>query len=99
MIAKDSSFPLPFKQVQFPVLGAYCLTIKRAQGQTLQRAGLYLPRSVFCHGYLHVGFWRCGDPDKFFVYADQGEFDNVKEHLDPKKTYTRNVIYPELLPD
>ncbi len=56
MISKDSSFPVPFKQVQFPVLGAYYLTINRAQGETLGRAGLYLPRSVFCHGHCYVGF-------------------------------------------
>ena len=97
MISKDSSFPIPFKRVQFPVLLAYYLTINRAQGQTLQRGGLYLPRSVFCHGHLYVGFGRCGDPDSFFVYADQGEFDNIKEHLDQRKTYTRNIIYAELL--
>ena len=97
MISKDSSFPVPFKRVQFPVLGAYYLTINRAQGQTLGRAGLYLPGSVFCHGHLYVGFGRCGDPKKFFVYADQSEFDNIRQHLDPTKAYTRNIIYPELL--
>ena len=85
MISKDSSFPVPFKKVHCPVLGAYYLTINRPQGQTLGRAGLYLPRSVFCHGHLYVGFGRCGDPDKFFVYADQSEFDNIRQHLDQIK--------------
>ena len=83
--------------MQFPVLLAYYLTINRAQGQTLQKAGMYLPKSVFCHGHLYVGFGRCGDPDNFHVYADQREFDNIKSHLDPLKTYTRNIVYPELL--
>ena len=95
MISKDSSFPIPFKRVQFPVLPAYYLTINRAQGQTLIRGGLYLPRSVFCHGHLYVGFGRCGDPDSFFAYADQGEFDNIMNYLNSNKTYTRNIIYPE----
>ena len=36
-------------------------------------------------------------PKKFFVYADQSEFDNIRQYLDPAKTYTRNIIYPELL--
>ena len=31
----------------------------------------------------------------FFVYADQGEFDNIMNYLDSNKTYTRNIIYPE----
>ena len=97
IVSKDSSFPVPFKRVQFPVLLAYYLTINRAQGQTLQHGGLFLPRSVFYHGHLYVGFGRCGDPDCFFVFADQGEFDNIRRYLNPNKTYTRNIIYPELL--
>ena len=82
MISEDSSFPVPFKRVQFPVLGAYYLIINRAQGQTLGRAGLFLPRSGFCHGHLYLGFGRCGDPNKFFVYADQSELDNLEQLLE-----------------
>ena len=97
MISKDSKFPVPFKRLQFPVLGAYYLTINRAQGQTLMRSGVYLPTSVFCHGHLYVALGRNGDPDQVFVFADQSEFDNIKKFLDPGKTYTRNIVYPELL--
>jgi ATP-dependent DNA helicase PIF1 len=96
MICQDSDFPVPFKRLQFPVLLAYYLTLNRAQGQSLDRAGLYLPKSVFSHGHLYVGSSRCGDPDNVFVYADQNEFDNVKEHLIEGKTYTRNIVYPEI---
>ena len=63
MISKDTDFPVPFKRLQFPVLGAYYLTLNRAQGQSLTKAGMYLPRSVFSHGHLYVGFSRCGDPE------------------------------------
>ena len=31
-ISKDSDFPVPFKRLQFPVLGAYYLSFNRAQG-------------------------------------------------------------------
>ena len=65
MISKDIDFPVPFKRLHFPVLGAYYLTLNRAQGQSLDRAGMYLPKSVFSHGHLYVGFSRCGDPDSF----------------------------------
>ena len=41
-----------FKRTQFPVLVAYYLTLNRAQGQTLERSGMYLPTSVFSHGHL-----------------------------------------------
>ena len=97
MISKDTDFPVEFKRLQFPVLGAYYLTLNRAQGQSLMRAGMYLPRSVFAHGHLYVGYSRCGDPDNMFVYADQSEFENIQQYLEVGKTYTRNVVYPEVL--
>ena len=98
MIAKDSSFPLPFKRVQFPVLRAYYLTINGSRTNLTTCRSLFTKECVLSWS-LYVGFGRCGDPDKLFVYADQGEFDSIKEHLGPKKTYTQNIIYPELLPD
>ena len=97
MISKESSYPIPFKRVQFPVLGAYYLTVNRAQGQTLERAGLYLEESVFSHGHLYVGFGRCGDPRSFFVYANQAEFQHIQKHLENGSHYTRNIVCPELL--
>ena len=97
MISESSFFPVPFKRTQFPVLGAYDLTINRAQGQTLFRGGMFLDRSVLSHGHLYVGFGRCGDPRNFFVYANQSEFENIKANLDDTKTYTKNVTYPEMM--
>ena len=97
MISESSSFPVPFRRTQFPVLGAYYLTINRAQGQTLSQGGMFLDRSVLSHGHLYVGFGRCGDPRNFFVCANQSEFENIKANLDDTKTYTKNVIYPEMM--
>ena len=48
-------------------------------------------------GYLYVGFGRFDDPRNFIVYANQSEFENIKENLDDTKVYTRNVIYPEMM--
>ena len=46
-ISKDTGGTfVSFKRTQFPVLVAYYLTLNRAQRQTLQRSGMYLPRSV-----------------------------------------------------
>ena len=61
MISKDSDFPIPFKRLQFPVLGAYYLSFNRSKGQSLTKAGLHLPRSLFSHGHLYAGFSICGD--------------------------------------
>ena len=98
MISENSSFPVPFKRTQFPVLGAYYTTINRAQGQTLLRGGLFLETSVLSHGHLYVAFGRCGDPN-FFVHANQAEFANMKEHLDEEKVYVKNVFFKELMQD
>jgi len=72
MTSKDFDYPVPFVRMQFPVLVAYYLTISRAQGQTFQNAGLYLPRNVFAHGHtMYVGLSRCGNPNGLHVYSDQ----------------------------
>ena len=97
MISKETDFPVPFKRLQFPVLGAHYLSLNRAQGQSLQRAGMCLPKSVFTHGQLYVGFSRCGDDDEMFVYANQKEFENVQKHLDPEKHYTGNIVFREIM--
>ena len=96
-ISKDTGGTfVSFKRTQFPVLVAYYLTLNRAQGQTLRRCGMYLPRSVFSHGHLYVGYSRNGDPDQGFVFAGQEEFENVEHLLEPGKTYTRNVVFHEI---
>ena len=95
MISKDSSFPADFKRLQFPVLGAYYLSINRAQGQSLDKAGIYLEKSCFGHGMLYVAASRVGDFEGTYAYINQSEFSHLRQHLDEKKTYTRNVVYKE----
>ena len=56
-----------------------------------------MDRSVLSHGHLYVGFGRCGDQRNFFVYANQSEFENIKENLDETKVFTKNVIHPEMM--
>ena len=95
-MTSDSDFPALFKRIQCPILGAYYITINRAQGQSLKYAGLYLTKSVFTHGQLFVAFSTCGDPDHFFIFADQSEFDHLRHVLDPERKYTRNIVFREI---
>ena len=90
----DCDFPALFKRIQFPILGAYYITINWAQGQSLKFAVLYLTKSVFTHGQLFVAFSRCGDPDHFFIFADQSEFDHLRHVLDPEKNI-QEILYSE----
>ena len=98
-ISKDTGGTfVSFKRVQFPVFLAYYLTINRAQGQSLDVAGMELPQSIFTHGQLYVGWSRCGDPDRLFIFANQDEFENVRHLLSPgeARVFTRNVVYKEI---
>ena len=98
IVCSDTDFPTRFKRKQFPILLAYYLTFNRAQGQSLERVGIRLHQSVFTHGLLYIGMSRCGDPMFVFVYADQSEFQHLIDNgiLDPTKTYTRNIVFPEI---
>jgi hypothetical protein len=58
---------------------------------------MYLPRNVFAHGHMYVGMSRCGDPNGLHVFADQGEFKHVARMLRGSKSYSKNVVYSEML--
>jgi hypothetical protein len=60
---------------------------------------MLLFKSVFTHGLLYIGYSRCGDPNHVFVFADQREFEHLVKAgiLDSTKTYTRNIVFPEIL--
>lgn len=93
----DSSMPFTLRRLQFPVRPAFAMTINKSQGQTLKMVGVYLPKSVFCHGQLYVALSCVGSKQAVRVlveggWVNQGEFDNVPEGL-----YTANVVYREVL--
>jgi ATP-dependent DNA helicase PIF1 len=71
------------------------MTINKAQGQTLQTVGVYLPKSVFCHGQLYVAFSRCGSRWGVRVLVRGGN----KTALNgaPAGVYTSNVVYRKVL--
>ncbi len=42
LIPTDSDLPFEFSRVQFPLRPAFCMTINKAQGQTLERVSIWL---------------------------------------------------------
>jgi ATP-dependent DNA helicase PIF1 len=90
---------LPFELVrrQLPIKVAFALTINKAQGQTLKRVGIYLPKPVFTHGQYYVSVSRSGDPDdvRIMIVPRNGEqgftiTQGVVRH------FTKNIVYKEV---
>jgi len=71
------------------------MTINKAQGQTLQIVGVYLPKPVFCHGQLYVAFSRCGSQRGVRVLVWGGS--RAALNGAPAGVYTCNVVYREVL--
>ena len=88
-ISEAGSYAFEWARRQFPVRIAFATTINKAQGQTLQKVGVWLRSPVFTHGQLYVASSRTGNPNalKFAIKQQQGE---------PLGS-TANVVYNEVL--
>ena len=72
---------------QFPVRGAFAMTINKSQGQTIKHVGIYLPKPVFSHGQLYVALSRCPNFSNLNVFIDH----------EPVPNYTANIVYNEIV--
>uniref|UniRef100_A0A914Q9G8 ATP-dependent DNA helicase n=1 Tax=Panagrolaimus davidi TaxID=227884 RepID=A0A914Q9G8_9BILA len=70
---------------QFPVKLAFCMTINKSQGQTMDRVGVVLNHECFSHGQLYVAFSRVRSMSGLKIVLPEG------------KTTTANIVYKELL--
>lgn len=78
-----TGLPFQFKRVQFPVKLSFAVTINKAQGQTLQVAGVHLENPCFSHGQLYVACSRVSNARNLHIFAPDG------------KTY--NIVYKNIL--
>jgi len=87
-------WPFTLRRRQYPVRPAFAMSVKKSQGQTLGRVGMYLSKPVFAHGQLYVGASRCGHPDGVSVLVPGC---NAQE--EGRGLYTKNIVYKEVLLD
>ena len=71
---------------------AWTLTIHKAQGQSVERLGVYLPSIVFCHGQLYVALSRAMMVDQIRVHVGHGAINE-----DSSEQATLNIVSEELM--
>ena len=54
----QTKLPFQFKRLQFPIRLAFATTINKAQGQTMDKVGLYLPKQPFARGHPYIALSR-----------------------------------------
>ncbi|KAK1384316.1 ATP-dependent DNA helicase [Heracleum sosnowskyi] len=88
MCPSDTKLPFNFVRKQFRLQVCFAMTINKAQGQSLSKVGLYLPKPVFCHGQLYVAISRVTSAHglKVYIETDHGS----------TTTITKNVVFEEI---
>lgn len=89
----DPSMPFKLTRKQFPIKIAFAITINKAQGQTLDKAGIFLPNPVFAHGQLYVAFSRVRSFADVKVAVEEGPDQVINE----TSVITSNIVYKEIL--
>lgn len=84
-------YPVEFSRHQFPIRVCFTMAINKAQGQTLNTVGVYLPEPVFAHGQLYVALSRATTASKIRVQLT----DITRDPLSPY--FTVNIVYKDLL--
>ncbi|CAK1602388.1 unnamed protein product [Parnassius mnemosyne] len=78
----STDLPFQFKRLQFIKL-SFAMTINKAQGHTLQVAGVNLEKPCFSHGQLYVACSRLSNAHNLHILSPNG------------KTY--NIVYSSIL--
>ena len=67
---KSATLPFTLRRVQYPLMLCWAMTVHKAQGQTLDRVGIFFSRPTWAHGILYVAVSRVRrQQDCFWVGA------------------------------
>jgi ATP-dependent DNA helicase PIF1 len=84
--SEASGLPFAVERRQFPVIPAFCLSVHKAQGQSLDFVGLIFESDPFAHGQLYVALSRAGSWAKIRVL------------LSASAVALKNLVYQHLIP-
>ena len=84
------------KRRQFPIGLGFAMTINKAQGQSINNLGVYLPQPVFSHGQFYVALSRASQPHRTKVMLIDVK-DTQAPIQDNNGKYTTNVVYNGVL--
>lgn len=70
---ENSGLPFDFSRVQFPLIPAYCVSVHKSQGQTLERIGIVVDQDSFAHGQLYTAFSRTSGWLNISVFVTSGD--------------------------
>jgi ATP-dependent exoDNAse (exonuclease V) alpha subunit len=80
--SEASGLPFSISRLQFPVIPAYCLSVHKAQGQSLLRVGIIFESDPFTHGQLYTALSRVGGWECVFAMHQGDDIKNcVLRHL------------------
>ena len=94
LTSTEGELPFVLTRRQFPVAPCFPMTINKAQGQTLDRVGIFLWRPFFSHGQLYVAVSRATSQQnlRFMVIGGGSTLPDG-----PQRTCTTNTVYEEVL--
>ena len=92
LTSSESELPFILRRRQFPIRLAYCITINKGQGQSLETVGIYLPspEAIFSHGQLYVAMSRVKNPLGLKIMVCGTDKSR------PGEVWIRNVVYREI---
>jgi hypothetical protein len=70
---ESSGLPFAFTRRQFPIIPAYCVSVHKSQGQSLNTIGFVAEKDAFAHGQVYVALSRVGSWDNVIYYSPRQE--------------------------
>jgi len=83
--SEASGLPFTVVRRQYPLIPSYCLSVHKAQGQSLEMVGIVFESDPFAHGQLYVALSRAGGWHRVRVLLRNGEVS------------IRNVVFSHLI--